>query len=208
MDKSAKFWDRQATEFGEHEHDIHLDENKDFVSTLKYLNSSDVVLDYGCGAGVVARGIADKVKEIQAIDISSEVIEVARGKAIERGIENIDYAQGTIFDERFDKESFDVVLAFRVLHVLEDPRAAIRRAGELLKPGGRLISVSACMGDWNGALRMLMFLLTRLRIVPRSISVFSLSELEAMMTGESLEIVECEKMDDRQPHYYIVARKP
>ncbi len=208
MSRIEKFWDRQAKGFGKSENEIHLNENKDFTSTLKYLNSSDVVLDYGCGAGVVARGIADKVKRIQAIDISSEMIKIARGKAIEQGIENIDYAQATIFDERFEKESFDVVLAFRVLHVLENPRAAIRRIGELLKPGGRFISVSAIMGDWNVALRLLMLLLIRLRRIPRIISVFSLRELEAMMTGEGLEIVERERMDDREAHYYIVARKP
>jgi len=146
MDQSEKFWDKQAKNFAKHEQNIKLNENKDFVNTLKYLNINDVVLDYGCGAGIVSHAIADKVKEIQAIDISPKMIEVANRKANQLNIENINFAQATIFDERYQKESFNVILAFRILHVLEDTQAVMRRINELLKPWGWFISVSACMG--------------------------------------------------------------
>ena len=63
MNQSEKFWDKQAKKFSKHEHDIQLNNNKDFVNTLKYLNINDMVLDYGCGAGIVSHAIADKVKE-------------------------------------------------------------------------------------------------------------------------------------------------
>ena len=207
MDKSAKFWDRQAKDFGAHAGDIKLDENLDFLHTLNYLTPDDAVLDYGCGAGVVAAGIADRVKQIQAIDVSSAMVEVARGYAAERGIENIDFAQATIFDEWLEKESFDVVMAFRVLHVVADPGAAVRRIGELLRPGGHFISVSACMGDWNPVLRVLVSLAAKLPLLPSGVNVFSLRELEAMLTAAGLEIVERERLDDKLPHYYVVARK-
>jgi 2-polyprenyl-3-methyl-5-hydroxy-6-metoxy-1,4-benzoquinol methylase len=52
------------------------------------------------------------VKKVHGIDISSKMIEIAKRKTIERKTPNLDFAQGTIFDERLEKGSFDVILAF------------------------------------------------------------------------------------------------
>ena len=136
MDKSEKFWDKQAKDFADQEQYTQLSENKDFITTLRYLNIEDTVLDYGCATGIISNAIADKVKEIHAIDISSKMIEMAKIKADERHINNIHYAQATIFDERYQRESFNVILAFRILHMLEDIQSVMSRINELLKPGG------------------------------------------------------------------------
>lgn len=207
MDKSEKFWDRQAKDFAKQQQHIRLTDNKDFVSTLNYLNADDVVLDYGCGAGIVANGIADRVKEVHAIDISAKLIELAKSNAIERSIENAHYAQATIFDERYQEESFDVILAFRVLHVLEDVQAVMHRINELLKPGGVFVSVTACMGGKWAFLKALLFLLGKIGLMPQHINLFGLPELEELMTRENLQIVECEDLGERPPHYFIVAKK-
>lgn len=82
--KTAKFWDRFASYSARQEKKIQLTDNKDFVSTLTYLNINDVVLEYDCGTGYLSNVITDRVNEIQAIDISSKMIEVAKRKASER----------------------------------------------------------------------------------------------------------------------------
>ena len=208
MDKSEKFWDKQAESYAEQQHDIKLTDNKDFAHTLKYLNADDMVLDYGCGAGIVSNAIADKVKEIHAIDISSKMIEVARRKAGELNVNNINYAQATIFDERYKKESFNVILAFRILHMLEDIQAVMHRINELLKPGGVFISVTTCMGEKSWALlRVFVFLARKIRILPQHINMFKLSDLERLLTRENFQIVECERLNDSVPNYFIVAKK-
>ena len=207
MDKSEKFWDKQANDFTDQEQHTNLSENKDFITTLKYLNIDDTVLDYGCATGIVSNAIADKVKEIHAIDISSKMIEIAKRKAGERNIGNIHYAQATIFDERYQKESFNVILAFRILHMLEDIQAVIHRINVLLKPGGTFISVSACMGDKKSLLSILVFLASKMRIVPQHINLFKLPELQGIITDGGFQILEHERMDDKLPHYCIVARK-
>ena len=208
MDKAEKFWDKQAGDFTDHEEHTQLSVNKDFITTLKYLNIDDTVLDYGCATGIISNAITDKVKEIHAIDISSKMIEIAKRKAGERHIDNIHYAHTTIHDERYQKESFNVILAFRILHMLENPQAVVRRINELLKPGGTFISVSACMGDKGTLLGMLVSLASKMRIVPLHINLFKLPELQGIITGGGFRIVEYEKMDDKVPHYCIVARKP
>ena len=61
------------------------------------------------------------MKVIHAIDTSSKMIEIAKRKADGRKIKNIDYEHSTIFDERYKRGSFDVILVFYILHLLEDP---------------------------------------------------------------------------------------
>jgi 2-polyprenyl-3-methyl-5-hydroxy-6-metoxy-1,4-benzoquinol methylase len=207
MDKSEKFWDRQAKGFAKQQQNIQLTDNKDFVNTLKYLDADDVVLDYGCGAGIVANGIADKVKEVHAIDISSKLIELARSNASERGIENVHYAHATIFDQRYENESFDAILAFRVLHVLEGVESVMHRIHELLKPGGVFISVTACMGGKWAFVKFLVSLLAKVGLMPQHINMFKLPELEGLMTKENLHIVEREDLGETPPHFFIVAKK-
>jgi 2-polyprenyl-3-methyl-5-hydroxy-6-metoxy-1,4-benzoquinol methylase len=207
MGKSEKFWDRQAKDFADHEQHAKLSENKDFITTLKYLNIDDTVLDYGCATGIISNAIAEKVKEIHAIDISPKMIEMAKAKAAERHINNVHYAQATIFDERYQKESFDVILAFRILHMLEDIQGVTSRINELLKPGGIFISVSACMGDKKALLSILVSLASKMRIIPVHINLFKLPELQGIITDGGFKIIEYEKMNDKEPHYCIVAEK-
>ncbi|MFC1956328.1 class I SAM-dependent methyltransferase [Chloroflexota bacterium] len=188
--KSEKFWDKQAKDFIDHEQHTQLSENKDFITTLKYLNIDDTVLDYGCATGIISNAIADKVKEIHAIDISSKMIEIAKIKAGERHIDHIHFSQATIFDERYQKESFNVILAFRILHMLEDIQAVMRRINELLKPGGTFISVSACMSDKKALLSILVFLASKMKIVPQHINMFKFPELQGIITGGGFHIIE------------------
>ncbi|MFC1965236.1 hypothetical protein ACFLWG_04485, partial [Chloroflexota bacterium] len=76
----------------------------------------------------------------------------------------------------------------------------------LLKPGGIFISVTTCMGSQKVLLSIFLFLARKLRILPLHINMFKLPELQGLMTRDGFEIVEYEKMDDRLPHYCIVAR--
>ena len=207
MDKSEKFWDRAAGDFTDQEQHTQLNENKDFMTTLKYLDAGDTVLDYGCATGIISNAIADRVKEVHAIDISSRMIEIARSKAGKLGIDNVNYAQALIFDERYKKEMFDVVLAFRILHILEDIQAVTSRINELMKPGGVFISVTTCMGSYKAILGIPAFLLRKLRILPFHINFYKLSDVQKELSAGGFEIVEYEKMDDKVPTYCIVARK-
>jgi 2-polyprenyl-3-methyl-5-hydroxy-6-metoxy-1,4-benzoquinol methylase len=133
------------------------------------------------------------VKEIHGIDISSKMIEAAKGKADERKIENIDFAQATIFDERYRRESFDVILALNIMHLVEDTQKVMQRINELLKPGGLIISSTACLGEKKTFLSILLsipiFLLIKIGIPPYLRS-FKIPELEDSITKENFQIVE------------------
>ena len=108
MNKTEKFWDKISKNFDKQAKHHEQTTNKTVENIKKYLNDSDIVLDYGCATGIITYEIAENVKEIHGIDISSKMIEAAKRKAGERKIGNIDFAQTTIFDKRYKGESFDV----------------------------------------------------------------------------------------------------
>jgi len=101
MKKAERFWDKTASKYDQ----LEMKDEQTYLNIIErtktHLKMSDIVLDYGCGTGLIANEIAEYVKEIHAIDISSNMIGIAEKKAKERNIANIHYAHSTIFDERF-----------------------------------------------------------------------------------------------------------
>ena len=147
MSKSVKFWDRMANRADPQDASIGGIEIKTVELTKKYLKMSDTVLDYACGTGSMTIEITNHVKAVQAMDISARMIEVVKERARHQKIENIHFVQGTLFDAPYEDESLDVVLAFNILHLLEEPHMAIQKIHALLKPGGIFISATACLGE-------------------------------------------------------------
>jgi 2-polyprenyl-3-methyl-5-hydroxy-6-metoxy-1,4-benzoquinol methylase len=185
----AKNWDTPGVSLGEN--DLKIIER-----TKKYLDASSVALDYGCATGSIAIEIANMAKEVRGIDISSNMIEIARGKVNERGIKNIAFTKATIFDESLGKESFDLILAFSVLHLVEDSAQAMYRINELLKPGGIFISATPCLGEktfLSALLNIPIFLLSTMGILPR-INFFSVSSLATCIANGNFQIIENENL--------------
>ena len=202
-DKLANNWDTPGVSLGQN--DIRIIEK-----TKKYLDASDIVLDYGCATGSIAIEIANAVKEAHGIDISSKMIEIARRKADERKIKNIAFTHATIFDESLKRESFDLILALSVLHLLENPAQVMNRINQLLKPGGLFISATPCLGRRafvNVLISTPIFLLSKIGILPY-INSFSVPDLVASITNENFQIVENENLSVRPiTECFIVARK-
>ncbi|MBI5961698.1 MAG: class I SAM-dependent methyltransferase [Chloroflexi bacterium] len=205
MTKSEKFWDRTAASYDQEEKKDEQTYIQIIEKTKKYLKMSDIVLDFGCGTGLIANEIADQVKAIHAIDSSSKMIELAKKKAAARSIENIDYAHATLFDERYQGGSFDAILVFHVLHLLEDTHTVMQRINELLKPGGLIISVTPCMGE-KRLTSTLLSLISKMGLVPTMRS-FKSAELEDSIVSGGFDIVENECLRQNTQEYFIVAKK-
>jgi 2-polyprenyl-3-methyl-5-hydroxy-6-metoxy-1,4-benzoquinol methylase len=203
--KSEKFWDRMAKYFDREERKDEPTNIKIIEKTKKYLKISDTVLDYGCGTGTAAIEIASSVKIVNGIDISSKMIEAAKEKTVEGKVKNIDFAQTTIFDEKLKTGSFDVILCFYLLHLVEDTPKVMQRINELLKPGGLIISATPCMGE-KTFLSILLSLVSKIGLIPKFRS-FKSSELEDSIVNGNFEIVETECLHQSGQQYFIVAKK-
>jgi len=205
MDKSEKFWDKAANTYDQEENKDEQTHNKIIERTKEYLKISDIILDYGCGTGRISNEIAGNVKLIHAIDISANMIEIAKQKADGRGIENIDYAHATLFDERYERGSYDVILVFYILHLLEDTPKVMQRINDLLKPGGLIMFATPCMGE-KPFLSSVLSLVSKIGLVP-SIRSFRISELQDSIASGNFEIVETECLAQSSQEYFIVAKK-
>lgn len=205
MDKSEKFWDRVSSWSKRPLKELGQTSLKTVEATQKYLNSEDVVLDYGCGPGSLTTRIAERVASVHAIDISAGMIDVANLEADQRGLNNIEFAHSDIYDDRYESGSFSVVVAFNVLHYVEDVEEVSRRISGLLKPGGLFISSTACLAERRTLLGTVALFVTKLGLVP-AMKFFRTAELERLIAGGGFDVVKSERLS-RLPDCFVVARK-
>lgn len=204
--KKERFWDRIAKNYDTQVNEGDQAAIKILENINKYLQKDDIVLDYACATGKFTFEITDLVQEIQGIDISSEMISIANGIAEERDIDNVHFTKATLFDERNKKESFNVILAFNILHLLEEPQQVMQQINALLKPGGLFISATECMGKGNSFLQIVLWPLSKMGVVP-FLNYFQPSDLEGLIANGNFEIIETEDLSTSSSNYYIAARK-
>lgn len=203
--KEEKIWNRIAIIYDRVENND-MDIFKSIISkTREYLNRGDKVIDFGCGTGIISNEIAENVAYVRAIDISSRMLEFARKKADERNIKNVYYDYTDLFDNRYKSGSFDVILAFYILHFFDESRIVFRRMHELLKPGGLIISATPCLGE-RPCLSRLLWFLYKLGLVPK-IKSFIFPELLDSMAGENFKIIKKECLKENSGQYFIAAIK-
>ena len=211
MNKSKKFWDNASKNYDKTEERFEYIHSKSRENTKKFLKSSNIVLDYGCGTGTTSCEFANHVKEIHAIDISSKMIEIAKEKVISNQVKNINFEETDIFDKRFIKESFDTVLAFNMLHTVSSPQIVMQRIHELLKPDGLFISITPCLRDKMSFLLRIQILLVqvlcKIGIIPIPIRRLKNSELENLMANGNFQTIHTENIFKGASSYYMVAKK-
>lgn len=211
MKKSEEFWDKASKNYDKTEERFEYIHSKSRENTKKYLKSSDIVLDYGCGTGTASCEFANQVKEIHAIDISSKMIEIAKEKAVVSNVENANFEQSDIFNDRYQNESFDVILAFNMLHTLPNPQNVVKRIYKLLKPEGLFISVTPCLRDKSSFLFnfqiQLVRILTKIGIIPIPIRRLKSSELDQLIANGDFQTIETEKIFKGASSYFVAAKK-
>ena len=106
------------------------------------LREGEVVVDLGCGGGLDVFLAAQKVgpngKAI-GIDMTSEMLDLARRNAAKSGAENVEFHQATIDKLPLTDASVDCVISNCVINLAPDKPAVFREIVRVLKPGGRLV---------------------------------------------------------------------
>ena len=141
----------------------------------------------------------------------SKMIEIAKEKAFFNKVENVNFEQTDIFDQRFGKESFDTILAFNMLHTVPTPQVVMQRIHELLKPDGLFISITPCLRDKMSFLVrtqiLLVQVLCKIGIIPIAIRRHKSSELDNLMANGNFHAIHTEKIFKGATSYYMVAKK-
>lgn len=165
------------------------------------------VLEFGCGTGTTALHHAQHVNRYTAIDSSSKMIEIAKMKLKESTAINVKFVKSSF--DRFEApaESFDMVLGLSILHLVEDPEATVRKVQSLLKPGGYIVTSTACLATEPTLLKGFIHFLSWLRVIPK-IQFLSRSGLQQMISGLGFSVV-YEMSAEQSPQVaFFIHQKP
>ena len=105
----------------------------DVIIKMADFDADDLVLDVGCGTGIITNAIKPHVKHVIGIDISGAML--AKGKW-----EGVSLVKSDIADHLFSNKIFDRITARLVFHhILDHLDRAFIRCYDLLKSGGKII---------------------------------------------------------------------
>jgi ubiquinone/menaquinone biosynthesis C-methylase UbiE len=105
------------------------------------------LLDLGTGTGRMLEMFGPDIERGLGLDLSLDMLLLARDRLERAGLRNCSVRQGDIYDLPLANDSFDVVILHQVLHFLDDGARAIREAARVLRPGGRLLVVDFALHE-------------------------------------------------------------
>ena len=177
MNYGVKFWDRIAKFYSKRPV---ADENryqKKLEATQRYFHKDMKVFEFGCGTGSTAIIHAPFVKSYLATDLSKNMLNIARQKPECKDLTNLRFEQMAIEEYPDDTEQFDAILGLSILHLLNNPNDALKKAHHMLSPGGLLITSTTCIKGSMPLFRWIAPIGGALGLIPR-IQFFAHDEVE------------------------------
>jgi len=204
------FWNRIARKYAADP----IADTAGYAATLQrvrgLLHSEQEVLEVGCGTGTTALALAGSTRHYLATDVAAEMVAIAREKLKAQPTAGLQFEQADASAAPPQPERFDALLAFNTLHLLPDLTDSLTQLLKALKPGGLLISKTACVGEMNPLIPWLALPLARLLGKAPPVLVFKQAHLVAALERQGLQIEAIERhgTQGKDIRVFIVARKP
>ena len=124
---------------------LHAPEKDVETAIARHLTAGKIesFLDAGAGTGRMLELIAPHAGRAIGIDVSPDMLAIARDRLLRGNIQNAQVRLGDTYRLPFPNGSaasgFDVVLFHQVLHYLDDPQHAVAEAARVMTPGGKIL---------------------------------------------------------------------
>src|SRR5271170_1566001 len=136
QDKTRAFFDDVAGRFGRSY--VPGKSWKSVAEALLKLMSPMVIADLGAGEGAFSLLLAQRAKQVIAVDTSARMVEVGRQQAKRQGVKNVEYRLGDMEEVPIEDGSVDLAFFSQSLHHAQHPERAVAEAWRILRPGGRI----------------------------------------------------------------------
>ncbi len=206
MTTAEKFWDNIAHNYAKRPVSDMASYDQTMERTRAHLNPSDKTLELGGGTGTTALRLADAVGHITSTDISAEMIAIAQGKADKEGIDNVTFRRAAISDAADGEGPYDAVMAFNLLHLIEDLPGALSDIHAMVKPGGLFISKSGCLAEKGWYLRAMVRAMRMMGKAPY-VGFLKIRDLDQQVEQAGFKIIETRTFPGMAPTRFIVARR-
>lgn len=151
---------------------------------LAQLTGQELVLDVATAAGHTALALAPHAAHVTGVDLTPEMLEVARKQAAQKSITNVTFAEADAERLPFADGHFDVVTCRIAAHHFPDVAAFCAEAARVLKPGGRLLIIDNVAPE-DDELDQFINTVEKLRD-PSHFREYRLAEWEAFLQGAGL----------------------
>jgi arsenite methyltransferase len=174
------------------------------------LHEGETVLDLGSGAGADVLISANRVGltgKVIGLDMTDEMLDLARANAAEAGVDNVEFIKGYIEDIPLPESSVDVVISNCVINLAADKGQVLREAARVLRAGGRLAisdviadadmdrATREDMQEWTGCIA----------------GALTRGQFEAVLSDAGLtdiELIETHRVHEHASSAIVRARKP
>ena len=206
MTNDARFWDKIARKYAAKPVDDEAAYERTLDRTRAHLSPEMSVLELGCGTGTTALKLADAVGRITATDISPGMIEIAREKPVPEGA-TVDFQVASAETAPPHEDGYDAVLAFNLLHLLDDVPGTVGKIHAMLRPGGVFISKSGALAEASWFLRRLLIPAMQLIGKAPSVTTLGIQDFDRIVAAAGFDILETETFPGLAPTRLIIARK-
>lgn len=139
-------------------YDAELSRHNRHLQAAARVGMFDRVLDIGCGAGQTTREAARAAvkAKVVGVDVSADMLEIARRRCAEAGLQNAAFELGDAQHHNFPAAGFDLCISRFGVMFFADPAAAFANIARAIRPGGRLVWMvwqSQERNIWSGAIR-------------------------------------------------------
>lgn len=103
--------------------------------------SDDMVLDVGCGPGSLTLPLAQICGHVIGFDLTEAMIDQAKARQAEMGIDNVDWQIGDALPLPFEDHSFSLIVTRATFHHMAEPTKVLAEMERVCKPGGRIVVI-------------------------------------------------------------------